>query len=126
MIKWSGSVRLDEYLTVKALRRQIALVDKHVEFSRKSRRNVNEQLSTSLCKEAEALFKTLRLFGFFSDSHTDVKKKVELMKRIREDIGDVFLSSLRVANALDVDVSRSVHEKIYPLIKDGGDLQWKK
>ncbi len=111
-------MRLDDYYTVKALRRQIALVDNGKELSKKTSAKRNEHLATELNKEVEELIKTLKVFGLFSDSSSNLKQRVEIMKRIREDLGDVFLCSLRVANELDIDVSRSVHEKIAVELKN--------
>lgn len=118
LIKWTGTVRLDDYLTVKALRRQIALADKRSCLDGKPFHKRNEELADGLCREVDELCATLRVFGLFNDSSNDLKKRVDVMRRIREELGDVFLYSLRVANALDVDVSRSVHEKIYAALKD--------
>ena len=111
-------MRLDEYYTVRGLRRQVALADRLSDLSKKPVYKQNEELATLLSKEVEELCATLRVFGLFNDSGNDMKKRVEVMKRIREDLGKVFLSSFRVANSLDVDVSRSVHEKIYEALKE--------
>lgn len=125
MANWSGSVRLDEYVTIKALRRQIAFADRDGELFKKPQHKLNEELATSLCKEVEGLCATLRVFGLFADSCTDLKQRAEVMKRIREELGDVFLCSVRVANALDVDIARSVHEKIYPVLKNSDKPSWR-
>ncbi len=125
MIKWSSTMRLDDYFTVKALRRQIALADNFFEPQRKPNHKRNEELATALTKEVGELCQTLRTFGLFSDSGCDMKKRVEVMKRIREDLGEVFLCSLRVANSLDIDVSQSINEKIYPILKES-ETPWKK
>ncbi len=117
LIKWSNTMRLDDYYTVKALRRQIALIDRTGELSKKAPDKRGEALGNVLIDEVAKLNETLRTFGSCSTSGRDIKRRVEVMKKVREDIGEVFLCSLRVANALDVDVSRSVHEKIYPALK---------
>lgn len=117
-------MRLDDYYTVKALRKQIALADKGLGFDKKPPHKLNEELTETLCKEVDELCKTLKLFGLLSEEGINMRRRVEIMKRIREDLGDVFLYSLRVANSLDLDVSRSVHEKIYPILKNG-ESPWK-
>ncbi len=117
-MRWSSSARLDDYFTVKALRREIALVDKDSKLSKKPSHQRNEELATTLTKEVEGLNQTLRTFSFFSTSSSDMKGRIEIMKRIREELGDVFLYSLRIANELEIDVSRSVHEKIGQALKD--------
>ncbi|MBI4406499.1 hypothetical protein HY571_01145 [Candidatus Micrarchaeota archaeon] len=118
MIKWSSTVRLDDYVTVKALRRQVALIDKTNGAAQKPRHRVNEELAETLAKEVAELSQTMRTFGMFSDSSNDLKKRVDLMRRVREDLGEVFLYTFRVANALDIDVTRSVHEKILKALKE--------
>ncbi len=125
MIKWSSTTRLDDYYTLKALRRQIELADKSLHSANKPRYQHNAELALSLCKQVEELCATLRVFGLFSNSNYNQKKEVEIMKRIREDLGEVFLCSLRVANSLDIDVSQSVHDKIYPVLKES-ETPWKK
>ncbi len=125
MIKWSSTARLDDYYTLKALRRQIELVDKSFCSENKPRYQHNEELALSLCKEVEELCATLRVFGLFSNSPANMKKETEIMKRIRDDLGEVFLCSLRVANSLDIDVSQSVHDKIYSVLKES-ETPWKK
>ncbi len=117
MIKWGSSVRLDDYITLKALRRQVALVDKCRGLEGKQFCGRNEELASALERGVGELNQTLRAFNMFSNGSNDIKKRVELMKRVREDLADVFLCSLRVANALDVDVSRSLQDKIYPVLK---------
>lgn len=112
VIRWSSTARLDDYYTLKALRRQIALVDKGDEISKKSAAKRNEHLANALTVEVEELIKTLKVFGLLSDSPSNMRKETEVLKRIREDLGDVFLCSLRVANELNIDVSGSIHEKI--------------
>ncbi len=118
LIKWSSTVRLDDYVTVKALRRQVALIDKPNGSGHKPQHKINEELTEALAKEVAELSQTMRTFGLFSDSSNDLKKRVDLMRRIREDLGEVFLYTFRVANALDVDITRSVHEKVVKALKE--------
>lgn len=124
MIKWSSTTRLDDYFTVKALRRQVALANKHTEKRGVPVHKRNEELADDLVREVGELYQTLKVFGVFSQGPENMKKRADLMQRIREDLGDVVLSSLRVANALDIDVSHSVHEKIYPVLKES-ETPWK-
>ena len=125
MIKWSSTTRLDEYTTLKALRRQIALADYSYPLDRKPRHRRHLELALALSKEVADLNETLKVFGLFSESSKDLRKRVEIMRRIREDLGSVLLYSFRVANALDVDIARSIQEKIYPAL-EGMDQPWKK
>lgn len=113
MIKWSNTASLDSYYTVKGLRQQIALVDKNSSLNQKPMHKRNEELANVLAREVDELNQTLKIFGVFTESGNDLKKRVDIMKRIREELGDVFFYSFRVANALNIDVSRAVHEKIY-------------
>ncbi len=125
MIKWSSTTRLDDYYTLKALRRQIELADKSLCSKNKSRHKLNEELTLSLFRNVDELIKTMTVFGLLSSSPPNMKKETEILKRIREDLGEVFLCSLRVANSLDIDVSQSVHDKIYPVLKES-ETPWKK
>ena len=125
MIKWSGPARLDDYYTLKALRRQIALVDKQTAPSQKPVHKRNEELADDLVREVQELYTTLKTFGVFSEGPENMKKRVDLMKRIREDLGDVVLCSLKVANSFEIDISQSVHEKIYAVLKESEE-PWKK
>ncbi len=120
VIKWSSTVRLDDYITVRALRRQIELIDNNNGLNKKPPHKRNEELVTALKNEVSELNATLKTFGVFSSNSSDLKKRVEIMKKIREDLGDVFLYTFRVANSLDVDVSRSVHEKIRHALRESG------
>ncbi|MFH0713702.1 MAG: MazG nucleotide pyrophosphohydrolase domain-containing protein [Candidatus Micrarchaeota archaeon] len=118
-VAWSSMARLDEYCTVKALRRQIALIDRPAKAggSFREEHEKSGEMVAGLAREVEELNKTMRTFGVFSRSSRDLKKRIIIMKKIREELGDVFLYSLRVANSLDIDVSKAVHEKIYPELK---------
>ncbi len=115
--KWSSSTRLDEYYTVKGLRREIALVDENSDLYKKPIHQLNKELVCTLSHDVDMLNKTLKAFGMFSDNSRDLRKRVDIMKRVREELGSVFLSSLRVANSMDIDVSQSVKEKIYPALQ---------
>ena len=110
-------MRLDEYYTLKGLRREIALADKDNDLNKKPIHRRNEELVLILSNEVDTLNKTLKAFGMFSDNSRDLRKRVDIMKRVREELGGVFLSSLRVANLMDIDVSQSVKEKIYPALR---------
>lgn len=100
--------KADEYTTLKALRRCATLL---YHPNGKALNKYNEELIRALGQEVADLTQTMRAYGVFS-SKNNIKRNVDFMKRVRSELGDVFLYSFCVANSLNVDVSKVIYDKI--------------
>lgn len=83
-----------------------------------------KDLSISLAIEAAEL---MEIFQWKENKPpSEVKKEAKTMEKIREELADVIIYSLAIANRLDIDVASAVQEKIeknkkkYPVEKAKG------
>src|SRR3989338_2796085 len=69
-----------------------------------------KDLSISLAIEAAEL---MEIFQWKENKPAnEIKKDEKTMEKIREELADVILYSIAIANRLDVDISKAVEEKL--------------
>ncbi len=109
MLRLSCGGRLDDYKTVRALRREAALYSMQ---GSKPAPQYNKELAIALSDQVTQLHETMNNLGIFSPEPKNIKKNVKLMHRIREEFGNVLYTCLLVANNLNIDISKSVQERL--------------
>ncbi len=95
---WSNGTRLDNYFTINALRRQVALLCENQEHGDSVK--IIKEKSTAL----EELLLTLQ-------GEKNTKKQVETMKKIKQNLGELFFQTFNLANQLNFDISSSIQQK---------------
>jgi len=106
----------DKSITLEELRN---LVASFVEERRWQQFHTPKNLSMSVAIEAAEL---MELFQWSDD--VDVNE--EILDRVKEEVADVVIYCLALANALDIDLSRAVRDKVaanaikYPVEKYKG------
>jgi len=69
-----------------------------------------KDLAESICIEAAEL---LQLFQWTPSNHsTSFKKDKAKMKHIREELSDVIIYCVSMANALDIDLTSAIYDKL--------------
>ena len=85
-----------------------------------------KNLAISICIEAAEL---LENFQWENKDIIEVKEDKKIMKSVREELADIFIYSLNLAEKLDIDIEKSIKKKLmvnkknYPVDQSRGSAK---
>ena len=94
-------------MDIKAIQNKIAEFSKERDWDQF---HTPKNLTMALAGEAAEL---LEIFQWLTDQQSiSIKNSADKMAHVKEEIADVFIYLARLADKLDVDIEKAVHEKI--------------